>query len=222
MLIRRIRILGGLAVAGTLVFAAPAFAQHEQRGPGPGASHYDGRYQHNHAYPARGYVVGGRPEGAIAVNHLGQRYWYGGGVWYGARGRGWVVVGPPIGVFVPVLPPYYTTVWFGGLPYYYANDTYYTWRDADQGYQVVDPPGAATATTEPPATPDIYMYPRNGQSDDQQSKDRYECHRWAADQTGFDPTRVSGGVAPTDSRGKREDYFRAMGACLEGRGYSVK
>ena len=33
---------------------------------------------------------------------------------------------------VQVLPPFYTTVWFGGLPYYYANDTYYAWRDSDQ------------------------------------------------------------------------------------------
>jgi hypothetical protein len=49
-------------------------------------------------------------------------------------------------------------------------------------------------------------------------KDKFECHRWAAGQTGFDPTQVGGGSAP----GKRADYFRAQAACLEGRGYSVK
>ena len=213
-------ILGTLALLGASLVGSAALA-HEQRGPGPAAqSHYDGRYQHNHAYPARGYAVGVRPAGAIAVNHMGQSYWYGGGVWYGERGRSWVVVGPPIGVFVPVLPPFYTTVWFGGAPYYYANDTYYAWRDSDQGYQVVEAPGGATP--QAPATADIYMYPRNGQDADMQAKDRYECHRWSADQTGFDPTRTSGGVAATDAQGKREDYFRAMGACLEGRGYSVK
>lgn len=216
----RRHLLGTLALLGASILVGAPLAQAE-RGPGSSPqSHYDGRYQHNHAYPVRGYAVGARPVGAIAVNHMGQRYWYGGGVWYGARGRSWVVVGSPIGVFVPVLPPFYTTVWFGGSPYYYANDTYYVWRDGDQGYQVVDPPGGATP--QAPATADIYMYPRNGQDADAQATDRYECHRWSADQTGFDPTRASGGVAATDAQGKREDYFRAMGACLEGRGYSVK
>ncbi len=217
----RIFLLATLALLGAAVFANPALAR--DRGPGPAPqSHYDGRYQHNRAYPVRGYALAERPSNAIAVTHMGEHYWYGGGVWYGARGRGWVVVGSPIGVFVPVLPPFYTTVWFGGMPYYYANDTYYLWRDGDQGYQVVDPPGAAAPSPGPPATPDIYMYPRNGQDGDLQAKDRYECHRWAADQTGFDPTRAAGGVAAADAQGKREDYFRAMGACLEGRGYSVK
>ena len=216
-------VLGLLALLGASILGSGAALAYDPRGPGPAPqSHYDGRYQHNHAYPERGYAVGVRPAGAITVNHMGQSYWYGGGVWYGARGRSWVVVGSPIGVFVPVLPPFYTTVWFGGAPYYYANDTYYVWRDGDQGYQVVDPPGGATATPQAPATADIYMYPRNGQDTDAQAKDRYECHRWSADQTGFDPTRATGGVAAADARNKREDYFRAMGACLEGRGYSVK
>lgn len=208
----------GLALASGVLLLA-ALTCEAQRGP---PAHYDARYQHNHAYPARGYTVGVRPAGSIAVTHMGQSYWYGGGVWYGARGRSWVVVGPPLGVFVPVLPPFYTTVWFGGLPYYYANDTYYLWRDSDQGYQVVEPPGGAAATPQAPATADIYMYPRNGQDEAMQATDRYECHRWSADQTGFDPTRTAGGVSATEAQGKREDYFRAMGACLEGRGYSVK
>ena len=36
---------------------------------------------------------------------------------------------------------------------------------------------------------DIYMYPAKGQSQDQQERDRYECHSWAVKQTGFDPSR---------------------------------
>ncbi len=61
-------------------------------------------------------------------------------VWYAPRGSSFVVVAAPVGMFVPVLPPFYTTLWIGGLPYYYANDTYYVWRDAQDGYEVVDPP----------------------------------------------------------------------------------
>jgi hypothetical protein len=41
-------------------------------------------------------------------------------------------------------------------------------------------------------------------------------------QSGFDPTRPSGGVAESDIEARRADYRRAEGACLEGRGYSVK
>jgi hypothetical protein len=131
-------------------------------------------------------------------------------------------------VFVPVLPPYYTTVWVGGAPYYYANDTYYAWRESNQQYEVVDPPGdpnaASTDAPPPPPSPigDVFVYPKNGQSDETQSRDKYECHKWAQGESGFDPTQPNGGVSPGEANGKREAYQRAMGACLEGRGYSVK
>ena len=194
-----------------------------QAAHGPGANaHFDTRYQHNQYYPTRGYATHELPHGAYSVPYRGGHYWYHGGVWYAPYGPRWTVVAPPIGVYVPFLPPFYTTVWFGGIPYYYANDTYYLWRDQDRGYEVVDPPGEAGPTTDPPAPEDVFMYPRNGQSAEQQASDRYQCHRWAADQTGFDPTRPDGGVAASDARAKRSEYFRAMTACLEGRGYSVK
>jgi hypothetical protein len=131
-----------------------------------------------------------------------------------------------------------------------------------------------------------YIYPSKGQSQEQQSKDRYECHTWAVQQTGFDPTQpqtaqapsapppgkpivkgaargaavgaVGGAIAGDAGRGaaagaamggllggmKRMDqakaqsqqqaqqqnvtaqqqgaYNRALGACLEGRGYTVR
>ena len=35
---------------------------------------------------------------------------------------------------------------------------------------------------------DMYIYPGKGQSQAQQDKDRYECHSWAVQQTGFDPS----------------------------------
>jgi hypothetical protein len=131
-----------------------------------------------------------------------------------------------------------------------------------------------------------YIYPSKGQSPEQQNRDRYECHTWAVQQTGFDPTRpqtaqapsapppgapivkgaargaavgaVGGAIAGDAGRGaaagaamggllggmKRMDqakahsqqeaqqqninaqqqaaYNRALGACLEGRGYTVR
>ena len=35
---------------------------------------------------------------------------------------------------------------------------------------------------------DLYIYPKNGQDEELQRHDRYECHVWAAGQTGFDPS----------------------------------
>jgi uncharacterized protein YcfJ len=37
---------------------------------------------------------------------------------------------------------------------------------------------------------DMYVYPAKGQSEQQLSTDRYECHRWAVTETGFDPIDV--------------------------------
>ena len=58
--------------------------------------------------------------------------------------------------------------------------------------------GCATTPTSPPPPPPryagpppnttVYAYPQNGQSADQQNRDRYECSLWAVHQTGFDPS----------------------------------
>lgn len=37
----------------------------------------------------------------------------------------------------------------------------------------------------------VFAYPSAGQTQEQQSKDRYECHQWAVSQTGFDPTTAA-------------------------------
>jgi len=34
----------------------------------------------------------------------------------------------------------------------------------------------------------LFIYPDRGQSPDQQARDRWECHNWAVQQTGFDPS----------------------------------
>lgn len=217
----------GAALLALWLAAATASAQEYRNGPRPPgrAEHLDGRFSHNRYYADRGMIVRTLPSRPYVVG--GGRYYYSGGVWYAPRGPSFVVVGAPIGFFVPVLPPYYTTIWLGGVPYYYANDTYYMWRADQSGYEVVEPPagaadpGAAVAT-QPPPSDSLFIYPQNGQSQDQQSNDKYECHKWANSQTGYDPTQASGGVAPDQTGGRRADYQRAMRACLEGRGYSVR
>ena len=133
---------------------------------------------------------------------------------------------PPVGLFIDVLPPFYTTVWFGGVPYYYADNVYYQWQPAPTAtWWSTRRPGADQPGAPPPSArrrDDFYIYPKNGQTQEQQAADHYECHNWAKTQTGFDPTQQGGGVAPGDTGSRREQYQRAMTACLEARGYSVK
>jgi len=81
---------------------------------------------------------------------------------------------------------------------------------------------SAGSTEAPPGGDSMFVYPRNGQSAEQEARDRYECHRFAVDQTGFDPTATGGGVPPDAAADKRADYARAGAACLDGRGYSVR
>ena len=62
----------------------------------------------------------------------------------------------------------------------------------------------------------LYVYPAAGQSEAQTSEDRYQCHVWATNQSGYDPTMGAG---------KREDaegYSRAFSACMAGRNYVVR
>ena len=183
---------------------------------------FDGRYGHNHYYPPAGYAVRALPRGYITVGYRTGPYYYNSGIWYRRGGAGFVVVRPAIGLFVPVLPAFYSTIWYGGVPYYYADDVYYRWRADRRGYEVSEaPPRCAAVTTESPKS-DLFIYPKNGQSEEQQSKDRYECHTWATSQSGFDPTQPMGGVDESQAASKRADYLRAQTACLEARGYSVK
>lgn len=166
------------------------------------------------------------------------RFW-GGGYW---GGRYWPGIHYGLGFawFFPVLPIGYATYWWGGVPYYYYDNAYYMWNPSYNGYIATDPPPVATSPDAQQAPDDngtynstapgdaaaaagsytggagdIYVYPKNGQSDEQTSNDRFECHKWAVTQTGFDPTQSS-------NTGTAADYRRAIGACLDARGYSVK
>ena len=76
----------------------------------------DKRYQHNHYYPPHGHVIDALPHNHHVVTHHGAHYYYHGGVWYRPYGPRFIVGLPPFGVVVPILPPYYTTLWVGGIP----------------------------------------------------------------------------------------------------------
>jgi hypothetical protein len=233
-----------------------------------GAAHYAGGAHYAAAGGYRGYGGAGYAGGFHGSAYAGYRGGYGygraggyyghgystGAYWRGGYWRGgfWprAYYGVGFSWFLPVLPLAYATYWYGGIPYYYADDVYYTYNPDYDGYVATDPPpvadpngaGAGAAPNAPPpgsAQPDsapppdagqganpgpsqapnynyggaaagqIFMYPKNGQSAQQQATDKAECQQWAAQQAGQ--------VAQNGS-----DYQRAMAACVEGRGYSAR
>ena len=193
----------------------------------------DARYHHDRYYPPVGFAFGALPAGFVTVRHRGVAFYFAGGVWYSAPAPGrFVVIAPPIGVVVPVPPPAYATVWVGGVPYYYANNVYYV--QSPQGYVVVNAPPPATVVEVPPSnavappppatsvyktpTVQVSMYPNQGQSAQQQAKDRYECHNWAVGESHYDPSLPNG---PGATEQQIDTYRRSISACLDARGYTV-
>jgi len=144
--------------------------------------------------------------------------------------------------------------------------------------------GFTVASTGLAESADVYVFPKNAQTKEQQEQDEFACYKWAKEQTGFDPNKpveqasapapkggaVSGaakgaavgaiggaiggdagkgaaigaGVGAAAGAHKRrkgekeqaaaqeqaakqqeanvEGYHRAFGACMEGKGYTVK
>jgi len=111
--------------------------------------HIDTRFSHNRPYYDRGYTVHDAPHTGYPIDYHHGHYRYDRGEWYLSGDLGWVIVDAPVGAFVAVLPPYYTTITFDGVPYYYANDAYYVWDDAQQEYEVVNPPPGIDSADAP-------------------------------------------------------------------------
>lgn len=157
-----------------------------------------------------GHTVSRLPPQPLTVWHAGQRYWFSQGLWYAPRASSYVVIRPPLGIVVAELPVFRTIVRLGAVTLYLVNDVYY--RPVATGYQVVAPPAQTVG-----GMPRAMVYPRLGQSPEQQARDEYECHGWAVNRSGWDPAQ---GAPSRDWLA--DDYRRALAACLDGRGYSVR
>ena len=163
------------------------------------------------------------PPGYRSYYWGGSPYYNYRGSWYRPYGGSYLSIGAPYGLFVSSLPPFYSTVWVGGNRYFVADDSYYLYDSSRSGYVLTRSPYEAdrvttvsTAEPEPVRDPVLFVYPTKGQSEKQQADDRYECHRWAVTQTGYDP--VDAEYRPE----QHAQYDRAITACLTGKGYSVK
>jgi len=59
----------------------------------------------------------------------------------------------------------------------------------------------AAAALVSAAQAEVFVYPKQGQSQDAFQKDQYECHNWAQQQTGFNPAAPPQAAAPPPAQG---------------------
>ena len=79
---------------------------------------------------------------------------------------------------------------------------------------------AVVAWTSGAQAQQVFVYPQRGQSPEQQQRDRFECHQWAVQQSGFDPMATQTAQAsppsspPQDSRGPSAVRGAGRGAAV--------
>ena len=122
------------------------------------------------------------------------------------------------GGYVNALPAGAVSLQIGGGRYWRHGGMWY--RPYGPRWVVVAPPLVypTVVQTEPvvmtpplpvaPSRPDPVIYPRNGQDAQQTELDRQECNRWATTQ----PAALADASV----------FHRAVEACMDGRGYSMK
>lgn len=168
-------------------------------------------------YPI-GFVLDILPAGYVRIYVSGIPYFYYSGVYFSYVDDHYHVIHAPHGATVSELPVGFIVFTIGDSTYYYVNDTYYIWDQYHDYYVVVAKPAGADAAIASETEGRLYVYPKKGQSEDRQAKDRYACHRWAVKQTGVDPVENEDPLSATN----KDNYKRAITACLEGRGYTVR
>lgn len=174
--------------------------------------------------PPIGLVVPTLPTFSTAIVSAGRAYLYANDVYYRPR--------PDLGGYEVVNDPEEPTVESGGA--FGAAGTSSAPGAIAVPAALTNPASLATLpATAPVATPAVasigppggtgnspYFSPRNGQTPDEQARDRYDCYRFAVTQTGFDPMRVSPGTPAGQYAERQAAYDRAQAACYEGRDYS--
>ena len=193
--------------------------------PPPVRYDYDRRWGHDHYYPRLGEVIWTLPGGSVSISVGTSHFHYHGGTWYRPYGSYWRVVTAPVGLVVPVLPALAVALRAGEIRYWYANGVYYRphhlggfvvvaqpvgelVRDDDLPRLVQAPVVVSTERSAAKPKPDPIVYPRQGQSAQEQEADLQACNRWATTQA----------AALSDA----DVFSRAVEACMDGRGYSLR
>ncbi|MGA0557512.1 DUF6515 family protein [Larkinella sp. VNQ87] len=113
------------------------------------------------AYPRWGYRTTVIPRSTTVIYHGRVGYRYVDGVFYKPLGRTFVVVPPPVGLVIPVLPAGFVTITIGGAPFFYHYGTYYVKVSGQNQYRVVPPPAGAQVDSLPQGYEKIVL---NGQT----------------------------------------------------------
>jgi len=181
---------------------------------------FDGPGRYVVVVPPVGVMVPAPPPYYTVVSVNGAPYYYANNAYYMQTPQGYMVVDPPppnavieqgpATVAAPPPPPAPGAAAAPAPP-------------PPNGGVVELPPSSAPAV--PPSNTvaqaggdQLFIYPKQGQTQQQQAADRSQCHSWAVGQVGFDPDAAPGG----QSNPKYPDYRRAMSACLDARGYTVR
>jgi hypothetical protein len=94
-------------------------------------------------YYRPGYTIGTIPKVAVTVTLGSLVFYYADGIYYRRHHSGFMVIVPPIGLIVPILPVGYTVFYLHGVTYYYYAGVYYVWDLHHQAYRVVDVPAVS-------------------------------------------------------------------------------
>lgn len=135
----------GLALMSLFLIAfAPtdSFAQKDNHKNNSKKEKVTSPVKHYNKQPRRGAQVTAIPKNTKEVTHRNLNYHYHDGIFYRPVKGSYVVVAPPIGIRVSVLPPNPFRVIISGHSYYYYYGTYYV-PAANGGYEVVGAPVGA-------------------------------------------------------------------------------
>lgn len=99
------------------------------------------------ALPRRNTIIRSFPFSYQTINFGGYGYRYYNGSYYRPYNGAYIVVAPPIGLFINVLPFGYSRIMVHDYPYYYYNGTYYD--QYQNNYRVVAPPLGAIVESIP-------------------------------------------------------------------------
>jgi hypothetical protein len=106
---------------------------------GPGY-HRDAHFSYRwHDHPRWGWRVHYLPQGYLTIRVGGARYFYYDGLYYTNAGGEYVLVTPPVGASVSVIPPDFQPVIINARTYYTNNGVYYI-LTRQRGYRVVAAP----------------------------------------------------------------------------------
>ncbi|HXR20449.1 MAG TPA: hypothetical protein VN757_11005 [Steroidobacteraceae bacterium] len=180
----------------------------------------------------------------VGRNGVGRNYARWGGGYWGGRFWPGAYYGPGFAWFLPLLPLYYSTFWWQGVPYYYYNDIYYTWSPTADGYVATDPPPAAAGSAPSPNDGSYYDEGAAANADAAPAMAAsapqpippgafasgnggdhvyaYPANGQSEDQQSSDRMQCDQWAASQAASAGSPDYRRAVIACFQGRGYSAQ